>query len=276
MRINLLLLLLLCFALNIGFAQEMESDLYLVLNTSTLHKFRASEKSKMTVVTYRNSKKEGIVEETTATYRKGRINLLRINFNIIYTEYFVLEDRKKSLGKYEFNSSNEIRKYERTDFDTKNRRAYTLFYNYQYTNSIVKREFIRTREYIGNGSVDQDSVVYLDSVIYNILPIVQGQDQLNLSDPEAHTEYEIKEGRLLSKTNKFPGYAEKTSFTYDSKGQLVKIKNVLTNTDLDAAAGLASISTRTDLHYTMDGLISEAIFYDQQEALLERKVFTYK
>ncbi|MEO9534316.1 MAG: hypothetical protein ABJF27_13570 [Crocinitomicaceae bacterium] len=254
----------------------MESDLYLALNTSALHKFRASDKSKMKVETFRNSKKNGIVKETTATYRKGRINLLRINFNIIYTEFFVLEDRKKSLGKYEFNNANEIRKYERTDFDTKNRRAYTLFYNYKYTNSIVNREFIRTREYIGNGTVEQDSVVYLDSVLYEVKPISNGQDQHNLSDPGVYTSYEIKEGKLLSKTNNFPGYTEKITYTYDSKNQLVKIENVLTNTSTEGGSEQSTITTHTDLHYTMDGLISEAVFYDQSNEVLERKVYTYK
>lgn len=268
-------LLLLCFALNICFSQEMESDLYLALNTSSLHIFKESEMSKMTVSTFRNSKQDGIVKETTATYRKGRINPSRVNFNIIYTEYFVLEDRKKSLGRYDFDDDMLIRHYERTDFDTKNRRAYTLFFGYNYTNSIVNREFIRTREYVGNGSVDQDSIVYLDSVIYKIEPSSLGQNQHNLSDPGVHSDYEIKEGKLISKTSYFPGYSEKISYTYDSKGNLVKIVNVLTNTDANSTEA-STITTHTDLHYTIDGLVSEAVFYDQENEMLERKVFEYK
>ena len=89
----------------------------------------------MTVSTQRNSKKNGVVEETVSTYRKGKINPNRINFNIKYSEFFVVEDRKKSLGKYEFDETERISRYERTDFDNRNQRMFTFYHYFIYDNN---------------------------------------------------------------------------------------------------------------------------------------------
>ena len=109
-----------------SFSQEFESDLFPSIKSSTLHIFMDSDMSKMTISTLRNSKKHGVVEETKSTYRKGKINPLKVNFNIHYSEFYVVENRKKSLGKYEFSAGKEIIKYERTDFDNRNQRLYTF------------------------------------------------------------------------------------------------------------------------------------------------------
>lgn len=247
----------------------MESDLFAALNQSSLNDFMQSEKSRMTVTTYRHSKKHGTVEETTSNYRKGKINPLKVNFNIKYTEFYVLEDRKKSLGKYEFKDG-AIFKYERTDFDNRNARMYTMYYNYIYKNDIVERENIRTKEYVASGSVDMDTVVYRDTVLYKIAEAEQGFRQDNLSDPGVYAIYEIVDGQLLSKTNYFEGFNEKLTYQYDSKGHLVKITTKLTGEDGN------SITNRTELHYSMDGLLTESKFYDQNNAVLERKVYEYK
>ncbi|MBL7896946.1 MAG: hypothetical protein JNJ99_00335, partial [Crocinitomicaceae bacterium] len=86
-------------------AQEMDSDLFAVLNNSSLSVFMKSAFTTMEVKTFRASKQQGLVEEYSTTYKKGKINPERINFTIVYTEYYLLEDRKKSLGKYELNGN---------------------------------------------------------------------------------------------------------------------------------------------------------------------------
>ncbi len=262
-----------CF---LSFSQEFESDLYATLKSSTLHIFMKSDKSKMTISTLRNSDKHGIVEETKSTYRKGKINPLKINFNIQYSEFYVVENRKKSLGKYEFNEENKIYRYERSDFDNRNQRIFTFYHYFVFEENIIARENIRTKEYIGQGSVELDTVVYKDSVLYAIKPLQKGLDQENLSDPGVHTEHEIVNGEVVKKTNFFFGFNEVIEYTYDSKGHLVKIENTLTNEEKEPDGSLKSIKTRTELRYSIDGLMTEAIFYDENNIMLERKVFTYK
>jgi hypothetical protein len=252
---KVLLALLSIFGL-FSFSQEMEDDLFATLSSSSLHIFKNSEKTKMTIRTYRNSPKNGIVEETTSNYRKGKINPLRINFNIHYTEYYILEDRKKSLGKFEFNENNEIYRYERTDFDNRNQRSVTFYHFYYYTDAIVSREDIRTKEYVGQGSAELDTIVYKDSVLYKITGENNDYNQENLTDPGVNISYSLEDGKLKNKT--------------DSKGHLVKIGNTLTTDEGK------EVTTRTEIHYSIDGLITESIFYNENNELLERKVFTYK
>jgi hypothetical protein len=263
--------LLLLFTLFIfsGYSQEYESDLFATLHNSSLHLFMGSEMSKMTVVTYRNSKKNGNVIETTSTYRKGKINQNRINFNIKYTEHYAIEDRKKSLGKYEFRNG-VLFKYERTDFNHLNARMYTLYFNYLYLNEIILQENSRVKEYVASGSVDFDTIVYKDTVVYEVLDTEGGFRQNNLSDPGVYAIFLITDGKLLSKTIHFDGFFEKETYTYDSKGHLVRIVNVL------AGEETGSIITSTELHYSMEGLLHETKFYDGNSELLERKVYSYK
>jgi hypothetical protein len=268
--VKIILTLLTFVTITVGLSQEFESDLFLSLKTSSLHNFWKSGKKTMNVSTLRKSKDKGIVEETFTTYRKGKINPNKINFNIKYSEYFVLEDRKKSLGKYEFDENERLYRYERTDFDNRNQRTYTMYHFYYYTEDILSREDIRTKEYVGQGSVEQDTVVYRDSIIYKVSKEGEKYKQENLSDPGVYSTYEMKNGDVLYKTNYFEGFHEIVTYTIDSKGHLVKIETKLIGEDGN------SISTRTDLHYSIEGLLTETKFYDEKEELLERKVYSYK
>ncbi|MCB9224289.1 MAG: hypothetical protein R2780_09015 [Crocinitomicaceae bacterium] len=268
MKNTLITLLLVSFYLTSN-AQEFESDLFLTLKSSTVHQFWKSEKKTLTVTTYRNSTNEGVVEESETSYKKGKINPNRINYNIKYTEYFVLEDRKKSLGKYEFNENNELFKYERTDFDNRNQRTYTFYHTFYYESAIVSRENIKTKEYVGQGSVELDTIVYLDSVIYKVAAEGANYRQDNLSDPGVYAIYELQNEEVITKTNYFEGFHEIVKYHYDSKGLLVKVENILVGEDGN------SITTYTDILYTIDGLVTETKFYDEKDKLLERKVFTY-
>jgi hypothetical protein len=231
----------------------------------------------MSISTLRSSEKNGLVEETSATYRKGKINLNKVNFNISYSEFYLVEDRKKSLGKYEFDENNKVLKYERTDFDNRNQRIVTFFNKFEYAHDLVTRESIRIWEYVGQGSVEQDSIVYLDSVIYQLDPIEKGYKHSNLSDPGVYTNYILNdENNVVRKTTYFPGFNEEVVYTYDSNKQLVKIENTLTNEDVSSSGSTQSVTTRTELHYSIDGLISEAMFYDEKNEMLEKKIFNYK
>ena len=208
--------------------------------------------------------------ETIATYRKGKINPERLNYNIKYTEHYAVEDRKKSLGKFEFRDG-RISKYERTDFDSRNARMYTLYFNFIYANDdVVEREDNRTKEYVASGSVDFDTVVVHDTVRYKVTDAPGGFRQDNLSDPGTYIIYEVSNGQVLSKTSYIEGFIEKISYTYDSKGHLVKIVSVLSNDEG------GSSTTKTELHYSIDGLLDETKFYDDSGDLLERKTFVYK
>lgn len=224
----------------------------------------------MTVSTMRNSKDKGIVEETSTTYRKGKINPNKINFTTKYSEYYVVEDRKKSLGKYEFDENNHIIRYERTDFNNANLRLYSMYHYFIYEKDFIARENIRTKEYIGLGSVEQDTVTYHDSVLYKVASEGEQYRIDNLSDPGVYTMYEMTGDEVKSKTINFEGFHEIITYTFDSKGHLVKVENKLVGEDGN------SITTYTDLHYNMDGLLSETKFYDEKNVLLERKEYTYK
>ena len=96
-------------------SQELDTDLFGALNSSSLSIFLNSDKSKLTVTTYRNSKEKGMLEETSTTYRKGKIKANKINFSIKYTEHYILEDRKRSVGNFQFDSLNHVYRYERSD-----------------------------------------------------------------------------------------------------------------------------------------------------------------
>ncbi|MBK9193208.1 MAG: hypothetical protein IPM77_17850 [Crocinitomicaceae bacterium] len=251
-------------------AQEMDSDLFAVLNNSSLSVFMKSAYTTMEVTTFRASKQQGLVEEYTTTYKKGKINPDRINFTIVYTEFYLLEDRKKSLGKYELNGNYDITKYERSDFDSRNLRTYTFYHSYYYKNSVVNIERIRNKEYIGTGSVEVDTVVTLDSVIYK-LDIQEKQIiQTDLAPGGAVTTYLIEGGKLISKISTLTGFAEEDKYSYDAKGQLASIETALVGEDGQR------ISNLTKIHYSMDGLFSEVIFQDQNGEVLEKKTFTYK
>ena len=229
-----------------------------------------TEYTSMNVVTFRSSSNLGLVEEHTTTYRKGKINPERVNFTINYTEFFLLEDRKKSLGKYEFDSNSNIFRYERSDFNQRNIRTFTYYHYYIYFNSIVEKEKIRIKEYIGTGSVEVDTVVTLDSVIYNVTAIDKGFKQQDLSKGGAVSVYQIEENKLMKETSSLTGFSEENVYIYDANNQLVTIENSLIGEDGQR------ITNYTKIQYSITGLITEVNFYDQNNELLEKKVFTYK
>jgi hypothetical protein len=251
-------------------AQEMDSDLYAVLNSCSLSDFMKTEFSSMHVITYRASKKEGLVEEHTTTYRKGKINPERVNFTINYTEYFVLEDRKKSIGRYDFNSNSEVARYERTDFNTRNIRTYTYYHFYTYNQSVLQREFIRYKEYIGTGSVEMDTIVTVDSVVYKLETSDNLIKQQDLAAGGGVTTYKLEGNHLVLKSTALTGFSEEDIYSYDANGKLSSIETALIGEDGQR------ITNQTKLHYTIDGLLSEVIFTDQSGEILEKKVFTYK
>lgn len=250
--------------------QEMESDLFATLSSNTLAIFRKTEFATMTVVTYRSSTQQGLVEENTTKYRKGKINPDRVNFTIDYTEYFILDDRKKSMGRYDLGLDNEVIRYERTDFDQRNIRTFTYYHYYTYSSLVLEREFIRYKEYIGTGSAELDTVVTIDSVNYKVLAIPNGYEQKDLSDGGAITKYHLENSVLAKKTRALTGFSEENLFVYDAKGQLVSIQNILIGEEGQR------ISNYTKIRYTIDGLITEILFLDQNEEVLEKKVFIYK
>ncbi|UKN03298.1 hypothetical protein K6119_07195 [Paracrocinitomix mangrovi] len=251
------------------FSQEMESDIFGTNTQNNLILFKTSEKTKMEVTTYRNSKTKGTLEETSATYRKGKINPDRINFSIKYTEHYIVEDRKKSIGKYDI-TEGKIRHYERSDINTKNIKMYTWYYYFTYKNDVVLKETNRFKEYSGIGSIDMDTTVTKDSVIYEVLDENNQYKQNNLSDPGVYAIYEFKDDKLISKTSYFEGFNEKVVYVYNNQNQIAQIENILTGEDNN------QIKTRTELNYDNEGLLIESKFYNELNELLERKVFSYK
>jgi len=268
--VKLKIYLLLFLAPFFAAGQEMESDLYAVLNTCSLSDFMKTEFSSMNVVTYRASTKQGLVEEHTTTYRKGKINPERVNFTINYTEFFVLEDRKKSIGRYDFNGNAEIMRYERTDFNSRNIRTYTYYHYYSYDQSVLQREFIRLKEYIGTGSVEMDTVVTVDSVVYKLETNENLIIQKDLAAGGGTTTYKIEGNRLVLKSTALTGFSEEDIYSYDANGKLSSIETALIGEDGQRITNL------TKIHYTIDGLLSEVLFLDQSGELLEKKVFSYK
>lgn len=266
-----LILLLTSFSLSLTVAsQEMDSDLYSTLDNNTLAIFMKSAYSTMTVSTYRASHQFGLVEEHSTTYKKGKINPERINFTIVYTDFFILEDRKKSLGKYELNANNEVYRYERTDFNSRNIRTYTFYHYYTFEKSVIKREFIRNKEYVGTGSVEVDTVVIRDSVIYSVSSSENTISQKDLSEGGSTTVYTLEGNTLVKKSNMLTGFSKEEIYSYDAKGQLASIEIILNGSDGQRITNL------TKIHYSIDGLITEVLFLDQSGEVLEKKVFTYK
>lgn len=251
-------------------AQEMESDLFEVPGQNSLSLFMKSSYTTMQVSTLRSSNQLGMVEETSTTYKKGKINPERINFNTTYTEFFMLEDRKKSIGKYEINAAGEIFRYERTDFDKRNIRTYTYYHYYTIEHAFVKRELIRTKEYIGTGSVEMDTVVTVDSVIYEIIKTENTVQQKDLSEGGSLSTHLFENGKLIKSSSALTDFVEETEFGYDAKGRLASIKSTLVGADGQ------KMYTLTKIHYNTEGLISEIIFEDQSGEILEKKTFSYK
>lgn len=251
-------------------SQEFDSDLYAVLNRSSLSIFMKSSYTSMTVSTLRASNKNGLVEENSTTYRKGKINTDRINFTTTYTEFFILEDRKKSIGRYELNPDNEIVRYERTDFNSRNLRVFTYYHSFRYNSYINDKEIIRTKEYIGTGSAELDTVVTVDSVVYKLTVEDNKIVQQDLSEGGSTTTYTLDGGKLIKKVVALSGFSEEDTYLYDAKGQLASIETALVGEDGQR------LTNQTKIYYSLEGMITEVQFYDQSGELLEKKQFEYK
>lgn len=250
--------------------QEFNSDLYWTISDNSLSMFQQSAYTSMSVKTLRMSNQLGLVEEHTTTYKKGKINPERINFTINYTEFYLLEDRKKSIGKYEINANNEIIRYERTDYDNRNLRFATFYHYYQYQNSIIIRENSRIKEYIGNGAVEADSVVTKDSILYQITIQENVFAQKDLSEGGSTTYFFIENDKLIKTKNELTGFTKEELYNYDAKNRLSSIVVRLIGEDGK------TISNITKIYYNGDNLISEITFEDDKAVILEKKVFTYK
>lgn len=265
-----ILSLLLLTATTLTTAQEMKDNLFPTLNSSSLHLFYQSGKKTMIVASHRHSQKHGMVLETTSTYRKGKINPQRINFSVKYTEYHILSDNKRSLGKYEFGEDNKIIHYERSDFNNRNIRKWAYRHDYEYKHDILSKEKMITVEYLNEASVEADTAEYWETFNFDVEEQDGLYNQHPHEDQSVYTKFEMKSDRLHAKTNHFEGFDERDEFFYDDEGRLVKITNTLNGQDGN------SIQTTTEISYNGDGLMAEVRFYDEAGTLLEKKVFSYK
>ena len=254
----------------IVFGQEMKDNLFATLNSSSLHLFQKSEMQKMEVTSYRSSKKLGMVIETEATYRKGNVNPNKIRYSVKYTEYYILDDRRKSIGIYEIGEDNLFKHYERTDFNSRNMRSWAYEYDYRYQDQILSAETVTSIEYLTEGSAEVDTAHYIDSTLFTIKNNAESIDQYPQEDESLYTSYIVQDNRLIRTINHFSGFDETHEYTYDDQNRLIKIENSLRDEEG------RSIYTYTVLKYNNSGLISEALFYDESDSMLERKEFTYK
>lgn len=264
--LTLTLYLSVCGLLN---AQEMKDNLYATLKSSSLHLFYKSEFSKMTVSAQRKSSKLGFVEETNTTYRKGKINPERINYVIKYSEYYILEDRKKSMGRYEFDENDLIVYYERTDFNNRNVRDYTFKHKLELVNGIVKKETVSIVEYLTEGSVEVDTSMAVEVTSYEVVE-EGGVWRQNSGLEDTYVTYKVEGDELVQSTNHIGDTKDITEYFYDGQGRLTGMKHTLTNEKGQ------QLQTETRVYYNSDGLFSEVQFYDEQKELLEKRLFSYK
>ena len=251
-------------------AQEFEDNLFMTNHSSSLHLFNASAFTTLTTVASRNSEKDGMVIETESEFKKGSIGEGKIRFTIKYTEHYILEDRKKSTGIYHISTGQLFDKYERTDFNLRNYRTYTFEHKFQYDQEVLLKEHLRTTEFLTEGAAEVDTNCTLDSTIFRVTKDGDLLKQYPLGDATVYTSYLIQDGKLMKKTNHFEGFEEIYTYTYDGEGRLIKLENNLK--DMEGK----SIYNYTDIKYDGNGLVSEALFYDENKALLEKTVFTYK
>ncbi|MCH2236238.1 MAG: hypothetical protein MK078_18545 [Crocinitomicaceae bacterium] len=218
----------------------------------------------------RKSPEYGFVEETSTTFRKGKINPSRVNFSIKYSEFYILEDRKKSLGKYEFNDQNQIVYYERTDFNQRNARTVTMKHNYDLVHDVIAKETITTVEYLGEGSAQVDTAMYVDYVNYLVEENAGTVKQQNKELEGSYTEYVVQDELLTEARNHIDQVTDITTFTYDAENRCIKMENTLTNEKGK------TLSTETKIYYNAEGLVTEVQFYDETGTMLEKDLFTYK
>ncbi len=264
------LLLPALFASLLASAQEFEDNLFATLHSSSLHVFNASLFEKMNAVSYRNSDKDGLVIETETEFKKGGIGEGKIRFTINYTEHYILEDRKKSMGLYHIGSTQLFDRYERTDYNLRNYRTYTFEHRFEYSEEVILKEHLRTTEFLNEGAAEVDTACTKDSTIYRVVKEGDVLKQYPMDDPAVYTSFVLEGGKLTTKTNHFEGFEEVYSYTYDAAGRLIKLENKLNGEDGK------SIYTYTEIKYDGGGLMSEALFYDESKKLLEKTLFTYK
>jgi hypothetical protein len=253
-----------------AYNQEMESDLFESWTTNSLQKFIETDYKKMTVETNR-SVKGVFYTELFTTYKKSKFNQNKINYNIQYTEHYIIEDRKKSNGKIIINDSGKVVYYERTDIGPKNKLLGSVYDYYGYRNNILIYDKMRFKEYVNVGAVEFDTIISFDSLVYKIKgDAIDTLFQVDQMSEDTYSYYVIIENRLVYKTNIIMGYSEIMRYSYDVNGNMEMIVS-----DLVANSGDSSRNV-LKLFFSKNGLLIRTEFYDKSNALLEEKIFSYK
>lgn len=261
--------LLSIFCTLISFSQEMEDDLFQTWSSNTISDFLNSEFKKMKVTTNRWVKGE-VVPELITTYKKSKFNPNKVNFSIDYTEYYIVEERKKSNGRYLINGEGKIYKYERTDIGEKNRMLGTFYHTYIYKKGVLLYDRIRYKEYVNVGAVEMDTIVSYDSLVYKVNRVQDTIYQIDELSKNTRTYYVLNNNQLVERNNFISGYTENLSFSYNKDGKLAMIVFKLKSNDGK------SIKNVLKLTYSSKGLVDKTQFFDQTNALIEEKLFSYK
>lgn len=264
-----LVFLILFFFLNDSSAQQFESDLFETWTSNTLNDFKKSSFKRMTVTTNRMVTNTPLTE-TTTTYRKSKLNALKVSFSILYTPHYVLDARKKSKGNYIINKDSKVLNYQRTDIGEKNKMLGTIYHNLYYTSGIVTLDQNRFKEYLNVGAVDMDTVVTHDSSSYSIRISNDTTYQTDLLSKNTYTSYILKENVLLEKIYFINGYSENYRYVYNTNNKLEQLILTLKSSEGKTAKNVYKFQ------YNSNGLISKAEFFGQSNDLIEEKIFTYK
>lgn len=251
------------------FSQDMEDDLFQTWSSNTLSSFLNSSFKKMSVTTNRMIKGE-VTTELITTYKKSKFNPKKVNFSIVYTDQYIVEERKKSNGRYLIHDNGKIHKYERTDVGLKNKMTGTIYHTYLYKNGVVLYDKMRVKEYVNVGAVEMDTIVTLDSLVYSVYNRNDTIHQVDKLSKNTRAFYIIKNNQLMERDNFINGYSENLRYSYNSSGDLEMIVYNLKSDEGNTGKNVLKI------RYNANGLISKTEYYDKSNALIEEKVFNYK
>jgi hypothetical protein len=252
-----------------SFAQDTDTDLFKSWKSNTLTSLMESTHKKMSVTTYRTVKGE-VKEESTSTYKKSKINPLKISFSTLYTEHYLLDNRKKSSGKYYFNNQKQITNFERTDLGQKNEVLGTFYHNYKYEHGVIKQDKNRFKKYIIIGAAEIDSLVTRDSLVYNISNKTDSIYQYDLNNPNTNIYSIVQNNQLILSHTKIGNYSENKKYHYNESGLLIMVLYILKS----EAGGLSKNVLK--LNYNQNQLLTSTEYYDDSNELIEKKLFTYK
>ena len=217
-----ILSLLFLFIASICLSQDMEDDLFQTWSSNSMSSFLSSSFKKMTVTTNRMIKGE-VTTELVTTYKRSKFNPKKVNFSITYTDQYIVEERKKSNGRYLINENGKIHKYERTDIGLKNKMTGTIYHTYLYKNGVVLYDKMRVKEYVNVGAVEMDTIVTLDSLVYSVYDRNDTIHQVDELSKDTRAFYIVKNNQLMEKGNFINGYSENLRYTYNSAGRLEMI-----------------------------------------------------